>query len=152
MGIPGKDPRKDLPENLLAAVPGGACVVGYNKAFEAGRLAVLSDWFSDKTQAIESIRTNLVDLMVPFKARDVYHWEMAGSASIKAVLPALIPYLSYEGLEISDGGTAGYSYLEMEGMASQEEIAKTRQALFEYCKLDTLGMVRLVEVLKEMVW
>ena len=41
--------------------------------------------------------------MVPFKNKDYYKPEMKGSYSIKSVLPALCPDLSYDELDIKEG-------------------------------------------------
>jgi len=41
--------------------------------------------------------------MEPFRRREFYHWRMNGSYSLKSVLPVLVPEMTYEGMEISDG-------------------------------------------------
>ena len=66
---------------------------------------------------------------------------MEGSYSIKNVLPALVPKLSYNDMEISDGGMASNAWLSMWEIENLEETEKIRKALLEYCKLDTLAMV-----------
>ena len=38
---------------------------------------------------------------------------LLGSFSIKSVLPALVPDLGYDDLEINDGGMASVAYAEM---------------------------------------
>ena len=48
--------------------------------------------------------------MVPFQQRWYYTHEMKGSYSIKYVLPALVPELSYDDLDIKDGGTASNTF------------------------------------------
>ena len=85
--------------------------------------------------------------MIPFRTKDIYRWEMEGSYSIKHVLPALVPELKYEEMDISDGGMAADAWLSLWGMADPGEIDKTRNALLDYCKLDTFGMVRILEKL-----
>jgi len=91
----------------------------------------------------------MVDLYAPFRSLDVYHPAMKGSASIKAVLPALIPELSYSALEVSQGGDAMNVYGNMvAGNHTTAEVASLRLALLEYCKLDTLAMVKLVDWLR----
>jgi hypothetical protein len=48
------------------------------------------------------------------KARKhIYFWQMNGSHSIKAVLPALVPEMSYENLTIQNGALAAESYQRM---------------------------------------
>jgi hypothetical protein len=92
----------------------------------------------------------MIDLMVPFRRRHYYTKEMKGSYSMKAVLPALVPELSYEGMAISGGSEAMQVYSGLHLIQDQNEVEKTRKGLLEYCRLDTLGMVRLVEKLKEL--
>jgi hypothetical protein len=58
------------------------------------------------SKAIKDIVIRLKDLMMPFQKKWYYTPEMKGSYSIKFVLPALVPELSYDELEIKEGGTA----------------------------------------------
>jgi hypothetical protein len=92
----------------------------------------------------------MIDLMEPFKRRDIYHWRMNGSYSLKSVLPVLVPGMTYEGLEISDGAMASEAYFTMETIADPADLAKVRKALLEYCRQDTLGLVRLLERMRAM--
>ena len=56
-----------------------------------------------------SIAARLVDLL-PIVRNHVYHPEFDGSFSLKKVLPALVPELSYDGLAIAEGGTASIEF------------------------------------------
>jgi hypothetical protein len=86
--------------------------------------------------------------MIPFQQRWYYTPEMRGSYSIKYVLPALVPELSYADLAIQEGGTASAVFSQMMlGLFDGDE-EETRNNLLEYCKLDTLAMVRIVGKLK----
>lgn len=147
---PGIDPRKEIVEGLLEQIPDNACVLTYWKSFEIGRLEELADFLSKHKKRIAQIINNARDLIVPFKQRSVYRWQMYGSASLKAVLPAMVPELSYEGLDISNGGMAMDAYHDMCGQTDPAERDKIRKALLEYCKLDTLAMVKIVEKLTEL--
>jgi hypothetical protein len=75
---------------------------------------------------------------------------MNGSYSLKSVLPVLVPEMTYEGLEISDGEMASQAYFTMGEMSDPAELARLRKALLEYCRQDTLGLVRLLEKMREM--
>jgi hypothetical protein len=88
------------------------------------------------------------DLIIPFRSRALYDWRMAGSASLKAVLPALLPELSYDELEVADGGAASAAWLQMMASDDPGEKVKWRDALLTYCHLDTLAMVRILEWLR----
>ena len=48
--------------------------------------------------------------MAPFRSRHYYTKEMMGSYSIKLVLPALIPELSYEVMVVANGDAAVLAY------------------------------------------
>ena len=69
---------------------------------------------------------------------------MKGSWSLKAVLPTVAPDLRYAG-EVRDGGAAQSAYMEIidaETLPERRELL-TRD-LLEYCKTDTLALVRLL--------
>jgi hypothetical protein len=87
------------------------------------------------------------DLMIPFQKKWFYTPEMKGSYSIKYVLPALVPELSYNDLEIKEGGTASNTFLSMVNGTFEGDVEDTRRQLLEYCKLDTYAMVKILEKL-----
>ena len=76
---------------------------------------------------------------------------MNGSYSIKSVLPALVPEMSYADLEIGEGGSAMAAFEGLLNINDETEKQKIRNALLEYCKLDTLAMVRILEKLNQVV-
>jgi len=148
---PRMDPRKPLLEKLLADIPEDVCILTYNMTFEKKVLTELATQFPRYKKTIKKWIDNIQDLMVPFRQRDVYFWEFKGSYSIKKVLPALVPQLSYEGLEIADGGAAMDAYHQMCAVKDKPgELEKIRKNLIAYCKLDTLGMVRILEALEKL--
>ncbi len=66
---------------------------------------------------------------------------------MKKVLPALVPDLSYDDLTIVNGSNARAAFFNLHEETDAEKIKKTREALLEYCGLDTLAMVRILEKL-----
>jgi len=98
--------------------------------------------------AITAIQARIVDLMVPFRKKYYYLNAMQNSYSLKLVLPALVPELSYDEMIIADGGNASTAFYNLRFENDEAKIKETRQALLEYCKLDTLGMVRVLEKLR----
>jgi len=89
----------------------------------------------------------VVDLMLPFQRKHFYTPQMKGSYSIKNVLPALVPELSYKDLEIQEGGTASLVYMSLYSDPDPASVATKRENLLRYCALDTLSMVRILEKL-----
>jgi len=140
-----------MTEKLINEIPDNACVLAYNMSFERRVLEDLGSWFPQYSSRIENIIGNMRDLMAPFRSKDCYLWQMKGAYSMKTVLPTLIPELSYEGMEISDGGMAMNAYPAMCETKDPKELERIQKALLKYCKLDTLAMVRIVEKLRK-VW
>lgn len=99
----------------------------------------------------EGIQKRIVDLLDPFKAFHYYHYDQKGSASIKSVLPVLTG-TGYQGMAISEGGMASREFLRVTfgNDVNEEERKVVRKNLEEYCTLDTMAMVEIVEKLREM--
>jgi len=111
-------------------------------------LAKISPEYSDW---IDQVYSRLVDLLVPFRNFDYYHPTQNGSASLKAVLPA-ITGRGYEDLDISDGQIASVTFLAATyGNMPDDERVKVMNDLEQYCGRDTEGMVWIVEKLREVV-
>lgn len=141
------DPRKAFVEDLIANCGIKGSIVVYNRAFEKGINTSLQHDFPERAAAIEAINTRMIDLLIPFKNRWLYHPNQHGSASIKSVLPSFTS-LKYDGLGITNGQDASQQYLDfMQGKLSQVVIEKLWKDLSEYCGLDTFAMKVLLDVL-----
>ena len=147
---PNKDARRELVVKLLEDIPKKSCIITYTD-FETKRLRDLAEWFPEYKKRIESLIENIRDLSLPFKKMDYYNWQMNGSYSIKEVLPVLVPDMSYKGMAISNGGMAIDAYFAICRSKDQKEMESIRRNLLEYCKLDTLAMVKILDSLKKMV-
>jgi hypothetical protein len=142
---PHRDCRRELAERLIADLQGNGSIITYS-SFEKTTLSALSRTFADLAWDLQSLIDRMVDLEPCIKC--INHPEFCGRTSIKVVLPVLVPDLSYEGLEIADGDAALVTFAMMaQGIMDTEEMERKRAALLEYCKMDTLAMVRLHEVL-----
>jgi hypothetical protein len=144
------NPQKEFIERLLAVLPRNACVLVWNQGFESSRLKELADAFPEKRSEIDHLINNIRDLMIPYRDKSIYHWQFDGSYSIKVVLPTLVPELSYDNLEISDGGEASSAWLRMVQSKDDKEKSAIRKQLLQYCGLDTLAMVKILEKMKDM--
>jgi hypothetical protein len=145
LALPGTDPREEIARRLVSQIADGACIVVYNRAFEKQVLESMSVCFPQFAPQIEVMIENLKDLMVPFKNKDIYLPAMEGSYSMKGVLPALVPGMGYEDMEVADGQMATVAYHAMNMSRDPIEVERLRTALLEYCRLDTLGMMKIVE-------
>nr|WP_319776145.1 DUF2779 domain-containing protein [uncultured Sphaerochaeta sp.] len=149
LGDPNNDPRKPFIDKLVQLTGDNGSIVVYNKAFENTRLREIVRDYPQYAEGVEKIIERVVDLMIPFQKKYYYMPAMKGSFSIKSVLPALVPELSYKDMEIGDGGTASVSFENILSMDDMFEIEKIRNNLLEYCKLDTLAMVKIYEKLRD---
>jgi len=142
------DPQEDLIKKLIASCGNtdtGGSVVVYNQSFEEEVNRNLIRQFPEYAQEILSINNRMVDLLAPFKQRALYSPAQNGSASIKKVLPAFTD-MSYDDLEITNGGEASGQYLAfVQGQEPQELFDN----LLKYCERDTLAMVKLLDVLRD---
>lgn len=141
------DPRLPFLASLLDVLGLEGHVIVYNQTFESQRLEELARWFPQYAGRIEQVRARLWDLLEVIR-KNVYHPRFRGSFSLKYVLPALIPDMTYKGMEVADGEEAGVTWEKMvRGQVSAQEKARLRKALLEYCGLDTLAMARLLDFL-----
>jgi len=147
----GRDGREDIARDLVNIIPEDACTIAYNMTFEKGVIAELAKQFPDCSERLLNINENMKDLMVPFRCRDYYKKEMKGSYSIKYVLPALIPELTYEGMAVSNGDAAVMAYKRLGKIDDPAEARQVKKDLLAYCELDTLAMVKLLEKLEDVL-
>lgn len=142
------DPRPAFMLKLRDALARTGSIVAYNAPFELSRLKECCEALPKFSPWLKTVEGRVVDLLGPFRSFDYYHPEQHGSASMKAVLPALTGK-GYEGLEIQEGGTASNEFLRVTfGDVPAEERCRVRQQLEEYCGRDTEGMVWITDALR----
>jgi Domain of unknown function(DUF2779)/PD-(D/E)XK nuclease superfamily len=138
------DWRRELTEQLLLDLGTIGSVVVYS-SYEKTRLNALAALFPDLRERLERVVARLFDLERVFK-NGYSHPGFAGRTSIKNVLPAMVPDLRYDGLEVNNGDdAAGVFALMRVGEYASDAHEALRARLLQYCKLDTTAMVRLHE-------
>ena len=152
----GTNPLWKIAKQLCQDIPMAeeSSVLVYSQVFEKGVIKNLAEQFPDLKEHLMWIHNHILDLAKPFQGGAYYSGEMGGSYSIKAVLPALFPddpELDYGKLEFIQSGGDAMTIFPILHTKSPEEIAVLRKALLEYCHLDTLAMVKIVEKLREVV-
>ena len=147
----GVDPRKAFIERLLKDTGKEGAILVYDALMERNVLNGLKKDFPEYTSEIDMRLKRFVDLMLPFQERSYYHPAMKNSYSIKNILHALITDLSYTNLKISSGSIAMIAFEQLQTETDMFKILETRESLLEYCKLDTLAMVKIFEILEKQV-
>ena len=149
-------PARAFAQALIAAIDRtDVPVVVYNQSFELGVLGALCEMFPDLAEELGAIMKNVVDLL-PLVRDHVCHPGFitrrsldAGTYSIKNVLPALVPSMSYAHLDgVAEGGEASRVYTAMVfGAYTGRQADDYHQQLLDYCALDTLAMVEIQRAL-----
>ena len=147
LDLSGNDPSRACAQSLVDFCGERGPVFAYNAGFECRVMRELAARFPDLASALEAIIDRVVDLL-PIARNRYYHPSQHGSWSLKAVLPAAIPDLSYDQLDgVQDGNMAVSAFMEAIAPATTLERKKEiERQLHDYCKLDTFAMVRLWEV------
>jgi len=142
IGLDTKDSREELAVRLLESLgrEGSICVYSDYERSVIGRLA---EALPSLRQELQRVIGRLWDLLDVIKDH-YYHPAFKGSYSIKSVLPAVVPALSYAGLDIQDGEMAARAYYKML-FDEMDWVEKARicEALRQYCARDTLAMLEL---------
>jgi hypothetical protein len=146
LDLSGADPSEPFAKDLVDQCGSEGPVFVYNAAFEKTLIRELTERFPELAPALLAINDRIVDLL-PIARNRYYHPSQHGSWSIKAVLPAICPELSYDTLEgVQNGGMAVESYKEAIAPATTpERKQEICRQLLDYCKLDTFAMVRMWE-------
>jgi predicted RecB family nuclease len=141
------DPRREFVSTLCSALGESGSIVVY-AAFESQRLSELANWLPEFAEQIKTIHSRLWDLL-PVVRNHAYHPAFAGSYSLKSVLPALVPELTYKGMAVANGQDAGLAWEALiRGGLDQTERDRIKKALLDYCGKDTLALVEVLEQLR----
>ncbi|QKJ23816.1 DUF2779 domain-containing protein [Poseidonibacter lekithochrous] len=146
----GIDPREQIAKSLCEHIPSDVNVLAYNMSFEKSVIKRLADLYPELSTHLLSINENMKDLMIPFQKKYYVTPSMNGSYSIKYVLPALVPEFTkaYKELDGVQNGSQAMNAFANLGKLDEVSKSKMRASLIEYCKLDTLAMVKILEKLK----
>ena len=145
----GYGQERQLIDRLEAAIGPVGSAMAWHRSFELGCNTKLALLHPAKAAFLADLGERTIDLEVPFQKAYV-DWGFRGSSSIKKVLPVLVPELRYSEHEVHDGTGAIEAWSQMVRLDDGAERANLRRQLLEYCRLDTLAMVRIFEVIRGM--
>jgi predicted RecB family nuclease len=146
------DPRQEVSRRVVGFCEGAGSVVAYNASFEQRCLRGLRNVSPGLERELARVEGRLWDLLSAVR-NHVYHPAFHGSFSLKKVLPSLVPdRTGYEGTAIPSGDVASAVLQDLlldPDRFTPEERRQMRYDLLQYCKLDTLAMVRLVAWMRQ---
>ncbi|MEJ2232437.1 MAG: DUF2779 domain-containing protein [Syntrophobacterales bacterium] len=140
------DPREDFAVSLLETLGESGTVFTYSN-YERRIVTELAEYLPQRSGQLLATLDRFKDLQALIKSH-FYNASFHGSFSLKSVLPALVPSMSYEDLFIQEGTHASLQYLQMlNHNTPAQEKEKIEEALLAYCSHDTLAMVKTREAL-----
>lgn len=144
------NPCKPLAQALRSHIGDSGSVIVWNESFEKGCNQTLAEEVPELSGFLTNLNERIIDLMIPFAKGWFVDKDFCGSASIKKVLPVLAPTLSYKTLGIQEGASAQRLWMQaiIDGKDSIDKEVLFAD-LVEYCKLDTLAMVEIYNVLRK---
>ena len=105
-------------------------VIVWNKTSEKGINARLAERLPGEKAFLDDANVRIVDLMDVFSEQMFVHPAFKGKTSIKFVLPALVPELSYKALAIQEGGAASETWNKIvTGARDADGVARERKNL-----------------------
>lgn len=144
------DPSLPIAQHLVEDIGTSGSIITWNMSFEKKCNTTLGNLNPEFAEDMTKINERVVDLMIPFKPKNSWYSDprFEGSASIKNVLPVVVPSLSYKELGIQNGGSAQALWMQAVLDESREDKEQILDDLIKYCKLDTLAMVEIYNVLR----
>ena len=143
------NPLRSVAEALLFALGEDEGSIVIYTSFEKTQIRQMARACPDLAPQLLALLDRCWDLKQVID-QHLYHPAFAGSYSLKAVVPALLPERDYAALTISDGLAAVRAYEAALAMPDGYEREAVFTQLLAYCEMDTLVMVELRQKLAEM--
>jgi predicted RecB family nuclease len=140
--ISHEDPHQAFACSLIKVLRKKGAILVYSN-FESTRIKGLMKILPGYSKELKALLSRIIDLQQIIRTH-CYYPEFHGSYSLKNVLPVLIPDLTYEGLEISNGALAAHAYQDIIDKYTPIRTKKELiSQLLDYCKRDTEAMLEL---------
>lgn len=143
------DPRPMLAKRLVDDLEriGPGSLVAYYAAFERMILQDLATFYPLLDLSLRQASDNLVDLWDVVR-KYVTNFKFEGKTSIKKVLPALVPDLTYDNLTVKNGSQAQHHWRSLISLPDGRDKDLAIQDAIDYCTMDTYAMVEIFEKLR----
>lgn len=145
-----REPTAAFTEALLHVTGKAGTVLVYNIDSEQLMLHQLAEQYPQWNDRLQALRARLVDLMTPLTQKCIRIPAIGNKLSLKYVLPALVPDMSYDSLAIANGDIVNQAYNALRTSTDPAFIEETHAALLAYCEVDTLAMVKILDRMEEL--
>ena len=139
-----QNPMPALLKQMQEDIGPEGSVIAWYKAFEMGVNEMMAKQYPESGAFLRGVNARAYDLMEIFSNYYYNDARFDGAASLKKVLPVVVPELKYSDLEIQEGGTAQLRWEQAAfGKLDKDEAQAVFANLRAYCGQDTLAMVRI---------
>lgn len=146
------NPMPGLLKKLKEDIGDKGTILAWNMSYEKGCNDLMGKLYPEYDDFLKQVNERIKDLMIPFYNMWFFDKDFFGSASIKKVLPVVVPELGYKEMDVGDGLTARRTWtqtvLEDRNQPNRKNILEN---LSKYCTLDTFAMVRIFKELNKLV-
>ena len=123
-------------------------IVSWHASFENTQNRNMIGMYPTKHEFLDGLINRTMDLEDLFKEGYV-DIKFQGSTSIKKILPVLVPELDYSGMDVASGTDAMEAWQRVIALPDGHAKDDLRTSMLEYCKLDTLAMVRIFDIMEK---
>jgi CRISPR/Cas system-associated exonuclease Cas4 (RecB family) len=145
------DPSVSVAKLLAEMIDPKGTVLAWNFGFEKSVTKELALRLPEYEKVLNRICDQMQDLRDVFSKQLYVHKDFHGSSGVEAIMQVLLPEMNYDHLPYtgSDVGYVWWNDIVNDGEDSTDRIEMIR-LIREYCKQDTLVMVKIWEVLKNL--
>ncbi len=148
--LENSNPMPNLLKKLREDVGDTGTILTWNMTYEKSCNDRMANIYPEYKEFLSKFNNRIIDLMTPFSEMWFVDKDFFGSASIKTILPVLVPELSYKEMDVSDGLKARRMWTQtiLEDK-NQSNRVKIINDLLKYCTLDTFAMVKVLIILRK---
>src|SRR3989344_3882620 len=148
--VENSDPSEIVAEKLIDIIDPKGTVLAWNVGFERSVTNELAERLPQHAVALRRICDQMQDLMDVFSKQHYVHKDFRGSAAIESVMNVLLPDMTYDHLPYT-GQDVGFVWWKDIVSPHGTERAEKIRLITEYCKQDTLVMVEIWKILKDII-
>ena len=139
-----EDNRKEFLLEIINATKPFETILMYDKSLEETVLNQLVDMYPEFMDDVKLLKAKIIDLAEPIKQGLYYHPEMRGNFSLKSLSSIINANYDFDKLDVQSGIIAMYMYEALLTEQSQLNRETSQQQLIEYCELDALVTLELL--------
>ncbi|MBX3163491.1 MAG: DUF2779 domain-containing protein [Bacteroidetes bacterium] len=142
------DDRKLFAEKLIELSENYASILVYDKSLEVNIINALIKNFPEHENALQALKSKIVDVFDVFVNMDYYHPAFKNNFSLKGVSLALMKEIQYS--KITSGMEAMSYYQQYRLLENEIEKQSIEAELIEYCNTDSFATFKLFEFLTQL--